>query len=316
MKLSVLMITFNHEKFITQAVDSVLHQQTNFDFEIVIGEDCSTDRTRDLLIELQRQHPEKIRLLLHETNVGAYNNLAQTFQSCQGQYVAWLEGDDYWTCSLKLQKQVDYLDNHPECTICFHDVLISNEETKQGPFHFVPPNQKEVSTIEDLLLDNFVPSCSVVFRNQLFHEFPSWFQDLAMADWPLHILNANYGNIGYIPEVMGVHRNHAGGVWSPLDRQVKLQKMLKLYDYVNPYLTFKYDSVIKEAQFKIYLTLSGIYSDESKETDARACLSKCIKANWQRSLVTPQFWKYSLKLYLPTVFYFLMALKQSVSPRK
>lgn len=108
MKVSVLMITYNHEKFIAQAIDSILMQQVNFDYEIVIGEDCSTDGTRAIVIQYQKEYPDKIRLLLPEENLGMHKNFVQTFRACQGEYIALLEGDDYWTSPRKLQKQVDF----------------------------------------------------------------------------------------------------------------------------------------------------------------------------------------------------------------
>src|SRR3712207_1086613 len=102
MKVSVLMLAYNHEKFIAQALDSALMQQVNFDYEIVIGEDCSTDNTRDILIRYQKEYPHRIRLLLPEKNLGMHDNLIQTFKACRGDYIAFLEGDDYWTSPNKL----------------------------------------------------------------------------------------------------------------------------------------------------------------------------------------------------------------------
>ena len=112
--VSVHMITYNHELYIAQAVEGVLRQQTDFPFELVIGEDCSTDRTREIVLEHQKKHPETIRVITGERNVGASANELRTDKACRGKYVAYCEGDDYWHHPLKLQKQVDYLELHPE----------------------------------------------------------------------------------------------------------------------------------------------------------------------------------------------------------
>ena len=128
MKVSVHMITYNHEKFIAQAIESALMQQVDFDYEIVIGEDCSTDRTREIVVAYQQRHPDKIRLLLHEQNVGVSLNDIRVYRACRGEYVAWLEGDDYWTSPHKLQKQADFLDSHPACSACFHPVTVFFED--------------------------------------------------------------------------------------------------------------------------------------------------------------------------------------------
>ena len=109
-KVSVLMITYNHEPFIAEAIESVLMQQTAFDFELVIGEDCSTDNTRDVVNAYATKLPETIKPLLHARNLGMLRNFATVYHACQGQYIAILEGDDYWTDSCKLQKQVMHMD--------------------------------------------------------------------------------------------------------------------------------------------------------------------------------------------------------------
>ena len=93
--LSVLIITYNHEKFIGKALDSALGQKTNFDYEIVIGEDCSTDKTRQILLEYKKKYPRKVKLVLQEKNVGPNENFIDTYMACTGKYIAMLEGDDY-----------------------------------------------------------------------------------------------------------------------------------------------------------------------------------------------------------------------------
>ena len=119
--LSVWMITYNHENYLSQALDSVLMQQTTFPIEIIIGEDCSTDKTREILKEYEQNYPEIIHAIYHDVNVGARRNAYEfTLNQCKGKYIACLEGDDYWTDPLKLQKQVDFLETNPEYSICGH----------------------------------------------------------------------------------------------------------------------------------------------------------------------------------------------------
>src|SRR6266576_3052599 len=118
MKVSALIVTYNQEKFIEQAVRSALMQQVNFPYEIVIGEDCSTDNTRAIVERLASENPGKIRAILRDKNLGMHGNHRATYNECRGQYIAMLEGDDYWTDPHKLQKQADFLDTHPECCLC------------------------------------------------------------------------------------------------------------------------------------------------------------------------------------------------------
>jgi glycosyltransferase involved in cell wall biosynthesis len=227
-KVSVLTTTYNHERYIAQAMDSVLAQQTDFSWEQIIGEDCSTDGTRPIVQDYQRRYPDQIKPILREHNVGRRQNFLEAFSRCQGDYIAILEGDDYWTSPLKLQRQVDFLDAHPDHAICFHAVEARDESGVQAP--------KEVRatrgryTLEDLLEQNIIPTCSVLFRNRLFASFPDWYLAAPAGDWPLHVLNAHHGAIGYIDELMAVYRIHAGGVWSPQASSVRRRQILLILE--------------------------------------------------------------------------------------
>lgn len=264
MKLSVLMITYNHDKYIAQALDSVLMQEVDFDYEIVVGEDCSTDTTRQILLEYQKKHPEKIRLLLPEANLGMTNNLVATFKSCTGDYIALLEGDDYWMSPDKLQSQIDFLDTHPGCSVCFHNCEEFYEDGGRPSWDYCTKDQKEISTLEDLIAKcNFIPTCSAVFRNRLFTEFPDWYFTLGMGDWTLHILNAQHGDIGYINKVMGRHRHHGGGVWSLRNQAKNILDVIHAYEVIDAYLSYKYKSIVDNMLSVYYYQLAQIYGNDS-----------------------------------------------------
>ncbi len=263
-KVSVCMITYNHEKFITRAIESVLMQETDFDCELVIGEDCSTDRTRKIVMEYKKKYPDKIRLLLPEKNIGMISNFVQTLKACHGQYVALLEGDDYWTNPLKLQKQADFLDANPDFAICFHNAISMWESGERPPKLLCPDDLKEVSTLEDLIYANIIPTLTVMFRNKLFDIFPSWYSNLKYGDWPLHILNAQYGKIGYINETMAVYRIHQGGVASAAHTNINkyienMEGLIQLYEVINIHFKYKYKKIIKKRILEYYLCLAKIY---------------------------------------------------------
>lgn len=226
--LSIHCITYNHEKFIARALDGFLMQQTDFDFEIVVGEDCSTDGTRRILLDYKERYPEKIKLILHEKNVGMQTNGAMVGAACKGKYLAICEGDDYWTDSLKLQKQVDFLEANPDFAICFHRVRIKHEDGSQAD-EISNQNQKEVSTFEDLAAGNFIHTLSCVFRTNLFGALPDWFGGLSVGDYVVHLLNAQHGKIKFLPDIMAVYRVHSGGVWSA---QSEERRMLGMYEAV------------------------------------------------------------------------------------
>lgn len=250
LKLSVFMITYNHEKFIAQAIDSILMQKVNFNYNIVIGEDCSTDNTRKILLNYKRKHPDKIKLILRDKNVGAMQNQLETFANCKGEYMALLEGDDYWTDENKLQKQVDFLDANKDYSTCFTNAVIvdsSNENTITNPVNsqdsaveklFLTKllNGTEINRsmsfmIEDILPENFLPSMTCVFRKN-FDQLPDWFSKCIIGDWPLHILNAGYGKLMYMNEVTAIYRKHTGGVYSRVGWYKQLEVTIKASEVI------------------------------------------------------------------------------------
>jgi glycosyltransferase involved in cell wall biosynthesis len=295
-KLSVCMTTFNHERFVTQAVNSALMQQTNFQIEIIIGEDCSTDRTREIVIELQRQHPDKIRLLLHDTNQGLLgkNNLVQTMRAARGEYIAFLEGDDFWTDDTKLQQQVDYLDAHPNCVEVFHDVEIFYEDASAPSRHYCAPDQKSRVELPDLLWGNFAPSMSTVYRRFAFGDFPQWFFELRMSDWVINLLNAQHGYLHYIPRVMASYRMHGGGIWSPLAAtQTELQH-LKLLDFADAHFEGKYHALIERIKPFRHYNLVKAYANNGEKAKsrehARMCMSAARAGNFGWSNAAKAMW--------------------------
>jgi len=275
MKVSVQMVTFNHEQFIAKAIDSLLMQRTNFDYEIVIGEDCSTDNTRNILLEYNEKYPGKFVLLLNEKNLGMQKNGSQALRACKGEYVALLEGDDYWTCPEKLQKQVDFLDSHPECATCFHDALIVHEDGIEEPKSY-RPSQKDFSTVTDLLFDNFIPTSSVMFRRCLFAKIPDWISTLKMGDWPFHILNAHHGKVGYIDETMSIYVVHRGGVWSTKDWQYHVLAIIEMFEVLENKLEPKYAVIINRILRWRYFYASELYEKNGDLSKAKIYLVKSV----------------------------------------
>ena len=251
MKVSVLVVTFNQENFIAQALDSILMQEGNFDYEIVIGEDCSIDKTRDIVIDYRKRYPDRIRLLLHPKNLGMTKNFVQTYKACKGEYIAILEGDDYWTSTRKLQKQVDFLDANSDFVICYHNARAVREDAKLPSNLLCPLFQKRESTIEDVIIGSAVPTLTIMLRNGLITDFPDWYFDLRYGDWTLLMLIAQYGKIGYIKEPMATYRIHDSGAASSAytNRETytrHILEVIKMYEVVNRHFDFKYNNLISK----------------------------------------------------------------------
>lgn len=228
MKLSVLIITYNHEKYIAQALDSVLAQKTDFDFEIVIGDDGSTDKTRDILRDYQGRYPGKIRLLLPENNSGATRNFIKTYRACRGQYAAILEGDDYWTSPGKLQLQVEFLESHPEFALCFTNSRIVNEYGETIKESRLDEDRQKNLTQADIISGLVPPTNTVVFRNGLVTEIPEVFYEAVNGDIFFFSMLAKHGAAGYIDEVTGDYRVHVGGSWAKKPEVYLISNNLKV----------------------------------------------------------------------------------------
>lgn len=246
-KVSVCMITYNQEKFLSQAIESVLEQKTNFDYELVIGEDCSIDKTREIIIKYQKKYPDRIKLLLREKNLGMVKNFLDTFKSCQGEYIAMLEGDDFWVCRDKLQNQVDFLESHPECSVCFHTVQAFYEDRFRWSY-FVPQKEmeKDLYLLHDLLQCNFIANCSVMYRNCLQGKIPHWFYFSKIGDWPLHVLHAEFGDIGYIRKVMAKYRIHRHSNFSSRQKGLNYLDIIKTAQTIDRHFRYKYHSLVQE----------------------------------------------------------------------
>jgi glycosyltransferase involved in cell wall biosynthesis len=245
MEVSVLLSTYNQEQYIEQALESVLMQETDFDYEIVVLEDCSTDATREIVLAYQKRHPNKIRLRLASQNQSSNKPFAEEFHAAPSRYIATLDGDDYWTSPSKLQIQVDFLRSHPECALCFHNALRIYEDQNRAQVRYNPGNQKLICAIEDIWESNFIAGCTPMIRKDALSTFPKWYYDLLWGDWPLYILCAQRGNIGYINEILGVYRIHSQGFWSKLNAIQKLEWWIAFYETMNANLHFRFDSIVQ-----------------------------------------------------------------------
>lgn len=312
-KVSVLLITYNHEKFVTQTIDSILMQRRTFPIEIVIGEDCSTDGTRDIVRSYSEKHPDIIRLLLPETNQGPFQNVARGLGACRGEYIAGIEGDDYWTDAGKLQQQVDFLDSHPECAISFHKVLKCFEDGSHPPVE-VPQFTGEFATIEDLLrgeFGNLIPSCSAMWRRGLFDRLPPWVEEVGFSDWPIHILNATKGHAAFIDRCMGVYRIHSGGIWSTQSWRDVMERWVKAYEYMNTELGGRYNSICVDGIFR---RLAGYATEsvERGESDASAYVWRAVRTGPPHRRTREKL-TLVLRLYAPALVRMVSRLKNMIS---
>lgn len=232
-KVSVHMPAYNHENYIAQALDSVLMQKVDFDYEIVVGEDCSTDRTRDVARAYARNHPATIRVLEHDKNLGIWANDQAIIGACRGEYIAWLESDDYWTAPTKLQRQVDYLEQHPDASACFHRAGCLTDTAAPITWRGGPETVKPEYTVDDLLEQgHFMPSCTVVFRTNLVRPALEWTGGTPFLETSYAMRFALAGKIGFIDEEMAMYRYHGAGVYGQARELGGLQHAVRAHELV------------------------------------------------------------------------------------
>ncbi len=265
--LSVCLITYNHKEFIRKAIEGVLMQQATFTWNLIIADDFSTDGTRDILMEYRGKYPDKIQLILQEKNVGAAQNWIDLIKTPCSKYIAYFEGDDYWTDPYKLQKQVDFLEANPEYSMTFHKVKIYNEIEHKFEEDVINDLTKEDTNLHDLLKGNYIRTVSAVIRNT--SQLASLIDKIKTAtpgDWLLFIIIASTRKIKYMNQEMAVYRISYSGVWSTIDnKQRKYHKeLLNGYEFLYKFLK-KDDYAIVYHSHMHYIGLAAIINKENKK---------------------------------------------------
>lgn len=234
--VSIVVLTYGQEQYIAQALDSILMQKVNFEYEIIVGEDCSPDDTRRVLIEYERKHPDKFLMIYRDKNVGAHRNEQDIIKQCRGKYIAFLEGDDYWTSALKLQKQVDYLEAHEDCIATAHRVEIVDERGYKKNEKY-PEIKGRFYTLKDFK-KGLLPgqSGSIVSRN-IYNDCKYDtsildIENLEPGDRIGIFMLASYGSIYCFPDVMSAYRHITRGGCSysaTKNRRIEAQKKISYY---------------------------------------------------------------------------------------
>lgn len=273
--VSVFMITYNHEKYISQAIEGVLMQKTNFDFELVIGEDKSTDKTREICEKYASKYQNKIKLLPSDKHYGAMDNHNRTFKACTGKYIAMCEGDDYWTDPYKLQKQVDFLEKNPDYGMVCTDYNKFYQQSgifKKNCFS-IKKYESEVK-FDDYILDrSTIGTATVLFRKSLYDSYVRDIPDAIMrsfnvGDTPMWLYFALKSRIGVLPDVTAVYRvlrESACHFTSPHQHYSFVMKGFEVPDYFISHFNIPESIKMLNEQKKITATLIYAFKIRDKE---------------------------------------------------
>jgi len=209
-KLSTVVIAYNQEEYIQEALQSIVSQKTDFQCEVIVADDASTDKTQDIIRKFAAQYPTLIKPILRKRNIGAWNNFVDALRKANGEYIALCEADDFWVDNQKIQKQVEFLERNKKYALCFHPVRVTFEDSSRKEYVYPKLVKKSDFTLEELLNQNYIQTNSVVYRRQDYRKLA---KDVMPGDWYLHLYHAQFGKIGFINKTMSVYRRHKGGIW-------------------------------------------------------------------------------------------------------
>ncbi|WP_396179434.1 glycosyltransferase family 2 protein [Flavobacterium sp.] len=231
MKVSACIITYNHELFIEDCIKGAINQNIDYDYEIIIGEDCSTDNTFAICEQYALEYPDKIKLFRREKNLGLSGNWIESLKACSGDYIAICEGDDYWTDPNKLKLQLNLLINNNKYVFSFHDSLIYNLTNKLQNLRVGTKKIDKEPNIASVLLENNIRTETMVFKNTLdWNNLPFWFKNTLKIDYALILLLLeNDGRAIYIDKTMSLCRVHKNTLWSSKSATVHNQEGLAFF---------------------------------------------------------------------------------------
>ncbi len=274
--ISVCMITYGHDRFIEQSIKSIIEQKTNFEFVLSIADDCSPDNTAEVVQRIKDTHPKAYRIhyLRHEKNVGVMVNFTSLMESCSTPYLALCEGDDFWQDENKLQKQIDFLEAHPEFVLSCHDAVDIDTNGELSPTKRLTQNQMRDFTGQELQQGAYVLTLTMCFRN-VIRQFPPEFDFVNNGDLFLTVLLGEFGKCHFHQDIeAAAYRVHPGGMWS-LKSQVDRWKM----SAVSYYYFAKYFRRVNNE--KLALHFANMYTTRGEEIFGHLVKSNQRSVAWE-----------------------------------
>ncbi|WP_217921340.1 glycosyltransferase [Miltoncostaea oceani] len=280
--MSVLLTTYQHERFIADALEGVVAQRLDGPWEVIVGDDASTDRNREIIRDYARRYPDLIHTHFPERNLGHGGRpiFAQMVERARGDHLAVLDGDDYWTDPRKLARQSAYLDAHPGCAMCFHDVVIHWEDGSAPDSRSTRRWEPRRFGLRHLLGSVNIAACSPMFRRTALAPLPEWYRDVIWGDWQLYVLAAQHGWIGYLPDAMAVYRVNDGGVTWADDGSVveRARRVVRFHGELAGRFDARLDRVFARSRSKALFELAAAQAAAGDDGGARDSLARSLRA--------------------------------------
>lgn len=267
--VSVSMITYNHEPYIAQAIESVLAQKTSFPFELVIGEDCSSDRTPEIVEHYRAQYPDVIRVLPNTERLGPNRNAARTFMACRGDYIAFLDGDDYWICEEKLEKQVKELEANQITAGVFVRTRVVTEDGAPTARVWPEDGSQTFWKLQELISWQPYHPSALLVRNPHWSSWPDWLRKVYNLDWSIGIEISKQGPLRYLDFIGSAYRITANGIWTSLNSPAQLEHRISTYRTAALALPLKNRWDIRKQLQKCHLEAIWQYRQHQRPDKAR-----------------------------------------------
>lgn len=225
--VSVVLLTYNHARYIREAIESVLMQQAPFQFELIVTDDHSTDGTWDIVQHYATVCPHVIAMRSH-VNLNSNSVTSRAIAVAKGEFIAFLDGDDFWTNPSKLARQAAFLQGDMACSICCHDALLIDADGNRSGAAFSDLNPAPlVGDVRSFTDTNYIPGPSPMIRRAALNPLPAWFEDVEFGDWAIYLAALRHGHVGYLRETMAAYRVHATGYWSGLSSRDQHERILR-----------------------------------------------------------------------------------------
>lgn len=318
--ISISCITYNHEKYIADALDSFLMQKTDFDFEILIHDDASTDGTANIIREYEKKYPNIIKVIYQTENQfkNGTKRMFYTFNDSRatGKYIALCEGDDYWTDEYKLQKQVNYMEQNPKCSMCIHSADLVDGNRKYQGQKIRPYKESRIVSTDDLIIGGggFCATASIMYCKKEVEDLPNFFFEAHVGDFPLQLILASKGQVFYIDEVMCAYRIGIEGSWTTnlnsgkdsKEKNIKIwEKDIKLLTEFNIYTNYRYKKAVDLSvnNIQIQILLTSRRKSEIKKSECK---------DYYNSLKVISKFKINIKYYFPKLIQRISIVKKYI----
>ncbi len=303
MKMDILVsincMAYNHEKYMAKAMDGFLMQKTDFAYEIIIGEDCSTDGTRKIVKEYAERFPEKIIVITSEKNVGWLENSLRIHKKSRGKYIALCEGDDYWIDPYKLQKQADYMKAHPLCTLCYHNAFILNMKTGEKTLFFNERMKSRLFHAGDMA-EQFIPTASRMYVKESFDVIPAWYFACVVEDLPSQLIQTYRGCACYMSDIMSVYRwgvanSATQTLFESRTAREKIiandNNMLAMLDHFNEFSKYQYNAQVNKRKKEFQIRNALLLKDKLSLRTILKAEPMVIKIKFYAQFYLPRFYR-------------------------